>query len=398
MAAGWASGRPCSDPSGLTRGPRARPRPGARPAGRAPAAPRPPANFHRVVPGGVPGPRRALPSAFRRRLRRVARPAAGAPRHGPRARGAALTAPAERHAQQDWPQDGRERRSRPPEGALRRVSAPARCGARGACRGVAPAGAVGDRPRRCGGPGSRPTGRGGQRGREGGSRGDVAAGNREGRVGSGRRAGHPGSPDLPSAARPAALHSGDALPGKGCGRHGPPPRAFRAGPACLCPAAVVAMGCCGQSSGRAVPPGAEPQLGQPGVLGKRLPLPARDLLITSLDPATTFEELCGEVRDMCGLHAGHPLTLKWVDSEGDPCTVSSQMELEEAFRLAGQHRDEGLVVHVFPSIPEQPGLPCPGEDSECGRGRGAVSRPGRRGLGAVGWAPWAVQWAPWRTP
>lgn len=30
---------------------------------------------------------------------------------------------------------------------------------------------------------------------------------------------------------------------------------------------------------------------------------------------------------------------------GDPCTVSSQMELEEAFRLACQHRDEGLIIH-----------------------------------------------------
>ncbi|XP_023491713.1 protein kinase C zeta type isoform X1 [Equus quagga] len=95
-----------------------------------------------------------------------------------------------------------------------------------------------------------------------------------------------------------------------------------------------------------------------------------DILITSLDPAMTFEELCEEVREMCSLHQGHPLTLKWVDSEGDPCTVSSQMELEEAFRLACQRRDEGLIIHVFPSIPEQPGMPCPGEDKSIYR-RGA---------------------------
>ncbi|KAJ8780620.1 hypothetical protein J1605_000663 [Eschrichtius robustus] len=89
-----------------------------------------------------------------------------------------------------------------------------------------------------------------------------------------------------------------------------------------------------------------------------------DILITSLDSATTFDELCEEVREMCHLHQGHPLTLKWVDSEGDPCTVSSQMELEEAFRLSCQRKDEGLILHVFPSIPEEPGMPCPGEDSE----------------------------------
>ncbi|KAM6173618.1 protein kinase C zeta type isoform 3-T3 [Erethizon dorsatum] len=95
-----------------------------------------------------------------------------------------------------------------------------------------------------------------------------------------------------------------------------------------------------------------------------------DILITSVDATVTFHELCEEVRDMCGLHPQHPLTLKWVDREGDPCTVSSQMELEEAFRLACQHRDEGLIIHVFPSIPEQPGMPCPGEDKSIYR-RGA---------------------------
>uniref|UniRef100_A0A8D0NVM1 Protein kinase C n=1 Tax=Sus scrofa TaxID=9823 RepID=A0A8D0NVM1_PIG len=95
-----------------------------------------------------------------------------------------------------------------------------------------------------------------------------------------------------------------------------------------------------------------------------------DILITSLDSATTFEELCEEVREMCCLSRDHPLTLKWVDSEGDPCTVSSQMELEEAFRLSSQRRDEGLIIHVFPSIPEEPGLPCPGEDKSIYR-RGA---------------------------
>lgn len=30
---------------------------------------------------------------------------------------------------------------------------------------------------------------------------------------------------------------------------------------------------------------------------------------------------------------------------GDPCTVSSQMELEEAFRLVCQGRDEVLIIH-----------------------------------------------------
>lgn len=47
-------------------------------------------------------------------------------------------------------------------------------------------------------------------------------------------------------------------------------------------------------------------------------LSSRDMLITSVDAASTFEELCEEVRDMCSLRQGQPLTLKWVDSEGSP--------------------------------------------------------------------------------
>jgi hypothetical protein len=52
--------------------------------------------------------------------------------------------------------------------------------------------------------------------------------------------------------------------------------------------------------------------------GDRLPCPLylRDILITNVEATTTFSELCEEVRDMCGLHQQHPLTLKWVDSEG----------------------------------------------------------------------------------
>uniref|UniRef100_W5MF47 Protein kinase C, zeta n=1 Tax=Lepisosteus oculatus TaxID=7918 RepID=W5MF47_LEPOC len=87
-----------------------------------------------------------------------------------------------------------------------------------------------------------------------------------------------------------------------------------------------------------------------------------DMLITDLDTSMTYTELCDEVRDMCNLLQQQPITLKWIDDEGDPCTISSQMELEEAFRLYSRNRKEGLLVHVFPSIPEKPGMPCPGED------------------------------------
>ncbi|XP_042586340.1 protein kinase C zeta type-like [Cyprinus carpio] len=72
---------------------------------------------------------------------------------------------------------------------------------------------------------------------------------------------------------------------------------------------------------------------------------ARDMLISDLDLAMTVHR-------------------------GDPCTISSQMELEEAFRIYNRNRRSGLLLHVFPSIPEKPGMPCPGEDKSIYR-RGA---------------------------
>uniref|UniRef100_A0A3P8SU07 Protein kinase C n=1 Tax=Amphiprion percula TaxID=161767 RepID=A0A3P8SU07_AMPPE len=94
------------------------------------------------------------------------------------------------------------------------------------------------------------------------------------------------------------------------------------------------------------------------------------MLITDLAATVTFVELCEEVKTMCSVARQQPITLKWIDDEGDPCTISSQMELEEAFRIHSRTKWSGLLLHVFPSIPEQPGMPCPGEDKSIYR-RGA---------------------------
>uniref|UniRef100_A0A8C5ENU5 protein kinase C n=1 Tax=Gouania willdenowi TaxID=441366 RepID=A0A8C5ENU5_GOUWI len=95
-----------------------------------------------------------------------------------------------------------------------------------------------------------------------------------------------------------------------------------------------------------------------------------DILITDLVATVTFVELCEEVKTMCSVTKQHPITLKWIDDEGDPCTISSQMELEEAFRIHSRTRRSGFLLHIFPSIPELPGMPCPGEDKSIYR-RGA---------------------------
>uniref|UniRef100_A0A914YEH0 protein kinase C n=1 Tax=Panagrolaimus superbus TaxID=310955 RepID=A0A914YEH0_9BILA len=46
----------------------------------------------------------------------------------------------------------------------------------------------------------------------------------------------------------------------------------------------------------------------------------------------------------------------------DPCTISSQPELEEALRLYKECQEAELRVHVFMGLPLNPGAPCQGED------------------------------------
>ncbi|TRY56252.1 hypothetical protein DNTS_028560 [Danionella cerebrum] len=95
-----------------------------------------------------------------------------------------------------------------------------------------------------------------------------------------------------------------------------------------------------------------------------------DIMITHFEPSISYEGLCNEVRDMCSMDNDQPFTMKWIDEEGDPCTVSSQLELEEALRLYDLNKDSELIIHVFPCVPEKPGMPCHGEDKSIYR-RGA---------------------------
>uniref|UniRef100_A0A2K5D6N5 Protein kinase C n=1 Tax=Aotus nancymaae TaxID=37293 RepID=A0A2K5D6N5_AOTNA len=70
-----------------------------------------------------------------------------------------------------------------------------------------------------------------------------------------------------------------------------------------------------------------------------------DIMITHFEPSISFEGLCSEVRDMCSFDNEQLFTMKWIDEEGDPCTVSSQLELEEAFRLYELNKDSELLIH-----------------------------------------------------
>ena len=56
------------------------------------------------------------------------------------------------------------------------------------------------------------------------------------------------------------------------------------------------------------------------------------------------------MRDTCGFPRTHPFTVKWLDEDGDPCTISSQRELSEAIRLYEINKEAELCVHGRPKI------------------------------------------------
>ncbi|XP_022668780.1 protein kinase C iota type-like isoform X1 [Varroa destructor] len=95
-----------------------------------------------------------------------------------------------------------------------------------------------------------------------------------------------------------------------------------------------------------------------------------EILVLYIEPGIRLERFLAEMREVCGFSEQQRFTVKWVDEEGDPCTIESQEELDEAIRLYEINKDSEINIHVFPSIPSYPGLPCPGEDKSIYR-RGA---------------------------
>ncbi|KAG8193805.1 hypothetical protein JTE90_029539 [Oedothorax gibbosus] len=94
------------------------------------------------------------------------------------------------------------------------------------------------------------------------------------------------------------------------------------------------------------------------------------VMITYLLPTIVLEEFYREVRDICKFTNEQKFTVKWIDEDNDPCTISSQEELDEAFRLYEVNHDSELTLHIFPNVPPLPGMPCVGEDKSIYR-RGA---------------------------
>lgn len=67
----------------------------------------------------------------------------------------------------------------------------------------------------------------------------------------------------------------------------------------------------------------------------------------------SVDALREEMRGICGFGSGSgadqlqhdQFTMKWVDEEGDPCTIGSQPELDEALRLYELNKDTEITIH-----------------------------------------------------
>ncbi|CAH8563785.1 unnamed protein product [Schistosoma turkestanicum] len=85
-------------------------------------------------------------------------------------------------------------------------------------------------------------------------------------------------------------------------------------------------------------------------------------MVTSCPWSASLQVIDHEVRKLCRFAPDQPFTLKWIDEEQDPIVISSDMELNEAFRLHKLNKEWQLTIFVFDGVPSEPGKPCPGED------------------------------------
>ncbi|XP_020898457.1 protein kinase C iota type isoform X3 [Exaiptasia diaphana] len=86
-----------------------------------------------------------------------------------------------------------------------------------------------------------------------------------------------------------------------------------------------------------------------------------DIMCLSMDPNIKMMNFVEEMKDIFKFSEEQSFTMKWLDEEGDPCTISCQEELNEAIRLYEINRDSELVIHLFLGEPKQPGQLCSGE-------------------------------------
>jgi len=95
-----------------------------------------------------------------------------------------------------------------------------------------------------------------------------------------------------------------------------------------------------------------------------------EVMVSYISNDIAYSKLQNEIREICKFPRDRPFTIKFIDDEGDPCTISSQEELDEAIYLYETNKDTKITIHIFAGIPQAPGLSAPGEDKTIYR-RGA---------------------------
>lgn len=91
----------------------------------------------------------------------------------------------------------------------------------------------------------------------------------------------------------------------------------------------------------------------------------RKILVTYIKPEILVNGLRDEMRAICQFSPDQEFTMKWIDEEGisvpsitiytfllyrcilagDPCTISSQVEIDEAIRLYELNKDSEITIH-----------------------------------------------------
>uniref|UniRef100_A0A0K0FC25 Protein kinase C n=1 Tax=Strongyloides venezuelensis TaxID=75913 RepID=A0A0K0FC25_STRVS len=86
-----------------------------------------------------------------------------------------------------------------------------------------------------------------------------------------------------------------------------------------------------------------------------------DVFILWIENNLSYETFESTIKDICRISFEEKCTFKWVDDEGDPCTISSLIELEEAINVTNENEDNEMCVYVFNGQPIIPGMPCKNE-------------------------------------
>ncbi|XP_015793089.1 protein kinase C iota type [Tetranychus urticae] len=97
------------------------------------------------------------------------------------------------------------------------------------------------------------------------------------------------------------------------------------------------------------------------------------IMVIYVEQTIKLDPFLHQIRDTFGFNIEDVFTIKFIDDEGDPCTISSKLEFEEALRLTldiETDKQPEMIIHIFPGTPREPGEPCPGEDKSIYR-RGA---------------------------